>query len=103
VYLPAELDTRPPRHVFEVVNRCFQILHQRTEEDWRAASDLVITPDVRAVAWDGFGSGPELLRAGQAAALAALPKIQAWLPRPQAPLADRGAEPAVLTPGSIPV
>jgi len=98
VYLPAPSEALPPRHVFEVVNRCFQILHERTEDGWRAASDLVITPDVRAVAWDGFGCGPELLRAGEEAALAALPKIQAWLSR-RAPSPD---ETAVLMPGSIP-
>ena len=85
--------------MFEVVNRCFQILHQRTEDDWRAASDLVITPDVRSVAWDGFGSGPQLLQAGEAAALAALPRIQSWLAGPVARLAGAGA----LLPGSIAV
>jgi NTE family protein len=86
VYLPAQSEARPPRHVFEVVNRCFQILHERSEEGWRAASDLVIAPNVRAVAWDGFGCAPELLKAGQEAALAALPEIQSWLPpRPGQP------------------
>lgn len=98
-FLPAQAEARPPRHMFEVVNRCFQILHQRTEDDWRAASDLVITPDVRSVAWDGFGSGPQLLQAGEAAALAALPRIQSWLAGPVARLAGAGA----LLPGSIAV
>jgi NTE family protein len=97
VFLPAQFDERPPRHMFEVVNRCFQILHQRTEDDWRAASDLVISPDVRSVGWDGFGCGTELLKAGEDAALAALPKIQSWLTAP----AGRRPE-AALMPGSIP-
>jgi NTE family protein len=106
VYLPAQSEARPPRHVFEVVNRCFQILHERSEEGWRAASDLVIAPEVREVAWDGFGCGPELLKAGQEAALAALPEIQSWLaprivPQP-APSPAREKNAAVLTPGSIP-
>ena len=39
----------------------------------------MITPDVRSIAWDGFGCGQELLKAGEEAALATLPKIQAWL------------------------
>lgn len=95
VYLPAQAETRPPRHVFEVVNRCFQILHERTEDDWRAASDLVITPDVRAITWDGFACGAEMLKAGEEAALASLPKVQAWLER-QNPV-------TVLTPASMPV
>ena len=81
VHLPAQSEAPAPRHVFEVVNRCFQILQERTEAQWRAASDLVITPDVRAVTWDGFESGKELVKAGALAAEAALSRIQAWLPR----------------------
>jgi len=84
VFLPTQSEERPPSNVFEVVNRCFQILHERTEESWRGASDLVIEPDVRTVGWDGFGCGPQLLEAGQRAAEAALPKIQSWLARPAA-------------------
>jgi NTE family protein len=85
VYLPAQSEARPPRHVFEVVNRCFQILHERSEDGWRADSDLVIAPDVRAVAWDGFGCASELLKAGEEAARAALPEIQSWLAPQMAP------------------
>jgi NTE family protein len=98
VYLPAQSEAPPPRHVFEIVNRCFQIMHERTEDGWRAASDLVITPDVRAIAWDGFGCGQELVKAGEEAALATLPKIQAWLAG-HAPGQNGTAR---LTPGSIP-
>jgi len=101
-FLPARAEARPPRHVFEVVNRCFQIMHQRTEDGWRAASDLVITPDVQAVEWDGFGCGPALLKAGAEAAQAALPKIQAWLaPALGQALAMRNGTPAAIAPGSL--
>jgi NTE family protein len=68
-----------PRNVFQVVNRCFQILSSHTEETWRRESDLVIAPDVGAFEWDGFGCGPDMLRAGETAALDALPHIQEWL------------------------
>jgi NTE family protein len=84
-----------PRNVFQVVNRCFQILQRRTEESWRKESDLVIVLDVGAVEWDGFHSAPDLVRAGEAAALAALPAIQKWLPR-------HPRVPAGLMPGSEP-
>jgi NTE family protein len=94
VHVP-NCDGALPRNVFQVVNRCFQILHRRTEEVWRRESDLVIVLDVGAVEWDSFNCAPDLLRAGEAAALAALPTIQEWLPRH--PLA-----PAGLTPGSEP-
>ena len=53
----------------------------RSEDGWRQASDLVITPDLRAIEWDGFECGPELVKAGEAAALAVLPEIQSWLSR----------------------
>jgi NTE family protein len=81
VHLPSQSEVPRPRHVFEVVNRCFQILQERTESEWRAASDLVITPDVRAVTWDGFESARDLLKAGSEAAEAAVARIRAWLPR----------------------
>jgi NTE family protein len=84
-----------PRNVFEVVNRCFQILHSRTEDTWRRESDLVIVPEVGGVEWDGFACGPDLLRAGETAALAALTTVQAWLPR------NPPARPELM-PGSIP-
>jgi NTE family protein len=82
VHLPAQSGERPPSNMFQVVNRCFQIMQSRTEDIWRASSDLVITPDVRAIEWDGFGCGPELLKAGEAAALAAMPAIKGWLTKP---------------------
>ena len=83
VHLPAAEEAQLPRNIFQVVNRCMQILQARTEEAWRKDSDLIIAPDVCGVQWDGFESGPDLLRAGEMAALAAVPKIQSWLPKPQ--------------------
>jgi len=79
VHLPAAAEAPLPRNVFQVVNRCIQILQAQTEEAWRKDSDLIITPDVCGVQWDGFESGTELLKAGEAAALAAMPKIQGWI------------------------
>ena len=61
-----------------------QIMQGRAEDNWRKFSDLVLTPSVRTVQWDGFGDGPDLIRAGQAAALEALPRIQAWIDADQA-------------------
>ena len=51
----------------------------RSEDGWRRASDLIIAPDLRSIEWNGFESGPELLKAGEAAALAALPAIESWV------------------------
>jgi NTE family protein len=79
VHVPAPSCRRPPADVFQVIRRCFQIMQIRNEVGWRQASDLVITPDLQAIEWDGFESGPELVKAGEAAALAVLPAIQSWL------------------------
>ena len=68
-----------PSNMFQVVNRCFQIMQSRTEDGWREQSDLVIAPDVRGVEWDGFKSAAQLMEAGEQAALAALPQIRAWI------------------------
>jgi NTE family protein len=80
VHLPVQAEDKPPTNVFQVVNRCFQIMQARTEDTWRRESDLVITPDVSHVQWDGFNSGPDMVKAGEAAALAALPTIRRWFP-----------------------
>jgi NTE family protein len=82
VYLPAPPCLHPPADVFQVVRRCFQIMQGRNEQGWRKASDLVITPNLRTIEWDGFESGPELVKAGETAALAALPIIHSWLQAP---------------------
>ncbi|HEY1338836.1 MAG TPA: patatin-like phospholipase family protein [Bryobacteraceae bacterium] len=99
VHLPAQGPQRPPTNMFQVVNRCFQIMQMRTEQSWRQHSDLVIAPDVRDVEWDGFTNAAQLLQAGEEAALAALPQIETWFgPRPAlSPMAQ-----PVLTPGSEP-
>jgi len=87
VQLPAGGPHAKPGNLFQVVHRCFQILQSTSEHGWRSESDLVIAPDVRGVDWDAFGRGSELIEAGEAAALAALPKIQDWFPdaQPAAP------------------
>lgn len=78
VHLPMRGLSANPSNMFQVVNRCFQILQSRSEESWRTDTDLVIAPDVRGVDWDGFTRGAHLIRSGEAAALAALPQITEW-------------------------
>jgi len=78
VYLAPPPCVRPPKDLFQVIRRCFQIMQGRTQSAWRRHSDLIITPDLQAIEWNGFDAGPELVRAGEAAALAAVPAIQSW-------------------------
>jgi NTE family protein len=79
VHLPAPLCGQPPSDVFQVIRRCFQIMQTFNEAGWREASDVVIAPDLRAIEWDGFEYGRELVKAGEVATLAILPTIQSWL------------------------
>ncbi|MEX2262153.1 MAG: patatin-like phospholipase family protein [Bryobacteraceae bacterium] len=79
VNLPMQGLALPPNNVFQVVNRCFQIMQARTEDSWRRQSDLVISPDVCGVEWDSFRSAEKLIEAGEKAATEALPAIRAWL------------------------
>jgi NTE family protein len=78
---PAPPCRRPPKDVFQVIRRCFQIMQGRSEEGWRSASDLIIAPDLKSIEWNGFASGPEMVKAGEAAALAAMPVVESWLSR----------------------
>jgi NTE family protein len=94
VHLPVQASDKLPTNVFQVVNRCFQIMQARTEESWRRESDLVVVPDVRRVEWDGFGCGEQMVKAGEEAAESAMGVIQGWL----TPSFQRGgAEDADLT------
>jgi NTE family protein len=79
LHLPMQGATAIPTNMFQVVNRCFQILHSRTENSWRQHSDLVIEPDVCGMEWDAFDSAQQLIQAGAEAARLALPRIQAWI------------------------
>ena len=84
IHLPMQQSAAPGVHnMFEVINRCFQIMQTRTEKEWRQYSDLVLVPDVGGMEWDAFGSADKLIQAGEIAALEAMPKIKAWLAPPE--------------------
>lgn len=75
VYIPMQSECMPPGNMFEVVNRCFQIMHHHSQELWRRHSDVVIEPDVSQIGWNGFENGKQMIEAGEVAARAALPEI----------------------------
>jgi len=84
VYLSAHwVNLKGPRHVFDVVGQCFSIAQQKMCGIWEAASDIVLTPDVRGFSYDGFERAPELIASGEQVARAALPKIKSWLAQPE--------------------
>lgn len=84
VYLSAHwVNLDGPRHLFDVIGQCFSIAQAKMCGLWEAAADVVLQPDVRGFSYDGFDRAPELIRAGEAAARAALPAIKQWLAQPQ--------------------
>lgn len=84
VSVPPPTCIRPPSDVLQIVRRCFQIMQRHSEGVWRDASDLILTPDLKSIDWNGFEAGPELVKAGEAAATEALPAIREWLSPPAA-------------------
>jgi NTE family protein len=78
VVLP-NADSFSAGNMFSVVNRCFQVMSNRMQGDWRRHSSLVISPPVAHIGWDGFVSSKDLIQAGERAAKAAIPSIRRWM------------------------
>jgi NTE family protein len=76
VYLEAG-SAGTPRTAVEVISRSFNIIQKHADIAWRQQADLIIEPDVHPYAWDDFTKTPELVRAGEEAAMKALPEIRA--------------------------
>ena len=75
VYLEAA-DIQQPRTFTDVLSRSFNIIQRHSDLAWRQQADVVIEPDMKSFVWDDFTRTPELVAAGEAAALAVLPKIR---------------------------
>ena len=68
-----------PRSIFQVVARAVSAAQKHQQDTWEPHADLVIRPDVHALAWDDFGRANEAIEAGETAAQLALPRIQQLL------------------------
>jgi NTE family protein len=68
-----------PRTFTDVLSRSFNIIQRHGDLAWRTQADVIIEPDVKNFVWDDFSKTPEMVAAGEAAALAALPEIRALL------------------------
>jgi NTE family protein len=68
-----------PRTFTDVLSRSFTIMQKHANLEWRQHADVIIEPDVTNFLWDDFSKTGQLIRAGEEAALAALPKIRAAL------------------------
>lgn len=89
---------RGPKHVFDVIGQCFSIAQDRMCGPWRAASDIVLEPEIGDFGYDDFVRAPELVKAGEAAARQAIDQIKSWMPQPAAqniPAATASTVPAI--------
>jgi NTE family protein len=68
-----------PRTAVDIISRSFNIIQRHTDLTWRQQANVIIEPDVSSFAWDDFTKTPELIAAGAAAAMNALPEIVAFL------------------------
>jgi len=78
VYLEAG-SVDEPRTFTDVLSRSFNIIQKHADLEWRQHADIIIEPDVSPFVWDDFSKTAELVRAGEEAALKALPAIRAAL------------------------
>src|SRR5947207_15863281 len=78
VYLEAG-NIEQPRTFTDVLSRSFNIIQRHGDLAWRTQADIIIEPDVKNFVWDDFTKTPDMVAAGEAAALAALPEIRALL------------------------
>jgi hypothetical protein len=67
VCIPNQSEDFEAHHMFEVINRCFQIMMANNEDSWREHSDLVLLPDVGSIPWDGFENAKRMIEAGESA------------------------------------
>jgi NTE family protein len=68
-----------PRTFTDILSRSFNIIQKHADLEWRRNVDVIIEPDVTGFVWDDFTRTGEMIRAGEEAALKALPAIRAAL------------------------
>lgn len=73
-----------PSNVFQVVARAVSAAQKHQHEVWERHADLVLRPDVHALAWDDFDRVDEAIAAGAAVAKQALPRIHKFLEHAEA-------------------
>ena len=100
VYLAAHwVKPGGPRHVFDVIGQCFSIAQERMCGPWKAASDVILEPEIGEFAYDDFVRAKDLIRCGEVAARAAMPLIRKWMPaKNTASAANVNAVPAIADP-----
>ncbi len=75
VYLEAGA-VEHPRTVTDVISRSFTIIQRHADIAWRQQADVIIEPDVKPFVWDDFSRTGDMIAAGAAATLQAIPQIR---------------------------
>jgi NTE family protein len=78
VYLESG-NVEQPRTFTDVLSRSFNIMQRHSDLAWRTQADIIIEPEVKHFVWDDFSKTPDMIAAGELAALSALPQIRAAL------------------------
>jgi NTE family protein len=78
VYLESG-NVEQPRTFTDILSRSFNIMQRHSDLAWRTQADIIIEPDVKHFVWDDFSKTPDMIAAGELAALSALPQIRAAL------------------------
>jgi len=78
VYLESG-NVEQPRTFTDILSRSFNIMQRHSDLAWRTQADVIIEPDVKHFVWDDFSKTPDMVAAGELAALSALPQIRAAL------------------------
>ncbi len=64
-----------PSNLFQVVSRAVSAAQKHQLEGWERQADLVLRPEVSAIAWEEFERADEAIAAGEPAAWQALPRL----------------------------
>jgi NTE family protein len=102
VFLDSEALIKPTNFT-DVIGRSFTIIQRHADLAWRGRADVVIEPRVREFAWDDFAKTPQLVAAGEEAAMTALPRLRTALEAAAVRAATHAAtgETRVLATGSV--
>ena len=78
IHLRTGAQSTGPQTMFDVIGRSFNFALDRSAGTWKAASDLVVEPDMTGFAYDDFARAGEMIRVGELAMRQALPQVKAW-------------------------
>src|SRR5215469_10495999 len=81
-----------PRTFTDVLSRSFNVIQKHADLEWRQYVDVVIEPDVTSFVWDDFSKTSDMIRAGEEAAMKALPAIRAAMEAKRKPLEEPAEE-----------